>query len=470
MHRSNLSKRGVSPLPMLQSQPTQDETDPQQALEKALVLAGVGEVPVRRVSQYRTRYRSLTRRGVMWLGQTCNVRCYFCYFLGRIEDKAHPEHEFMTLEKAKEICRTLAVDYKNNAIDIQGGEPTIWPGILELVSYCREIGLHPTLITNALALEKADKCEAFRAAGIRDFLISVHGIGEVHDRVVQFPGAHAKQMKALRNLRQLGIPYRFNCVLSKPVVPQLPQIAELAVKTGAHVINFLAFNPFEDQAAGGRRSAVNVPRYSEVSDKLNEALDILEANGVEANVRYYPLCMVDRSHTKSTYNFQQLPYDHHEWDYASWSWTHQQSQRMKAGPTSPLVPLTGQSSLYPHRKHLQRLAQVRGASAVATSLRTVAARTIDHLRDRDALYRANAQLRARELCGYVYDDACKRCSLRNICDGFHGDYASLFGSGEARPVVLGKTISDPRHFIAQQEKWVENEDLDWALPSASTGT
>ncbi len=79
-----------------------------------------------------TTRRTLTRRGVLWLGQTCNLRCYFCYFLNRISDAHHPEHPFMSLEKATEICDTLRTVYHNTAIDIQGGEPTIYPDILPL--------------------------------------------------------------------------------------------------------------------------------------------------------------------------------------------------------------------------------------------------------------------------------------------------------------------------------------------------
>ena len=70
----------------------------------------------------KTKNRVLTRRGVIWLGQTCNQRCYFCYFAHRITNQEHPEHAFMDIEKAKAICRTLRDCYENTSIDIQGGD------------------------------------------------------------------------------------------------------------------------------------------------------------------------------------------------------------------------------------------------------------------------------------------------------------------------------------------------------------
>ncbi|MGH8553307.1 MAG: radical SAM protein, partial [Methylococcales bacterium] len=292
----------------------------------------------------RTRKRSITRRGVLWLGQTCNLRCHFCYFLDRIENKAHPEHAFMSIEKSKQICSMLVDYYENNAIDIQGGEPTLYKHIYELVRHCREISLLPTLITNAVPLFKRENVRKLKEAGIRDLLVSIQGICETYDRIVGMPGAFAKQMQGLDNIIEEGIPIRFNCVLSKPVLPQLGEVADLAISKGARVVNFLAFNPFEDQQLQGKRNTVNVPRYSEVALVLDEAIDKLEAAGIEVNVRYFPICMVAPRHYKNIYNFQQLPFDTHEWDYASWSWTGMQPQRMGFGSVSPLTDL--KSSTY----------------------------------------------------------------------------------------------------------------------------
>ena len=450
---------------------------------------------------FKTREKLLTRRGVLWLGQTCNIRCHFCYFLDRIEQKDHPEHAFMDLEKARNICHDLRYKYGNTSVDIQGGEPTIWRHIEELVAYCHEIGLYPTLITNAIALAKRPKCEQLKQAGIRDLLISVQGLGPVYDEIVGLPGGAVKQAQALQHCIDVGIPFRFNCVLSLKALPQYVAIAELAVSTGALAVNFLAFNPFEDQATG-HRSTVNVPRYSDVAVELNKALDVLADADVEANVRYFPACMVEERHRKSMYNFQQLSYDPHEWDYDSWSWTGQQPQRMKWGDPSEhhsnLAAITynswvfGEQGSSPAPTVLERMrTSARQALEPFPAMREAMKRAYwfvldytDGLRrqdravapvdtmpdelDRDArIYRDHALVRARDHCRYQYAAQCDECDSKAICDGFHGDYASLFGSDEAQPIRVGMKITDPLHYIKDQVKMYEPEEA--SRPFLRTG-
>lgn len=426
-----------------------------EVLEAALALALGPCAPPR--SYARTRRRTLTRRGLVWLGQTCNLRCTFCYFLDRIRDPSHPEHRFMTLEKVKALCDTLVGVYGNNAVDIQGGEPTLHPEIVEIVRHCRAIGLHPTLITNAQRLADPRFVEALAAAGVRDFLVSVQALGAAYDAIVGKPGAHVAQMKALRNLRAAGVPFRFNCVLSKPAVAQLPDLARLAVRTGAHVVNFLAFNPYDDQARG--RSAEGVPRYDELRAPLAQALDILAEAGVEGNARYLPLCVLEARHLPQAWNFQQLSYDHHENDFQSWRWTQRGAQREREAATSRPGSLAERWGAWPSR--------------LAGYLRTRLGLTAPaRVRDDEAarrLYREDGRRRAADDLGYRHPPACSGCDLRAVCDGFHRDYAGFFGAGEARPVDLGGAVEDPVRFIREQAKIVQPEDLGWALAPDDAG-
>ena len=383
----------------------------------------------------KTTDKFITSRGVIWLGQTCNLRCHFCYFHSRITAKDHPDHPFMSLEKAKNICSTLHNCYHNRSVDIQGGEPTIYPEIDALVSHCSDIGLLPTLITNALALDQKKRCISLKEAGINDLLISVHGLGDEYDAICGVKGAHKRQMNALENLMAEKIPFRFNCVLAKSVLPHLTRVADLAIQTGARVVNFIAFNPFEDQQSN-QRSLKDVPAYSEVAPILIEAMEILRDADIECNVRYYPLCMVPEEFRKNLYNFQQLPYDSHEWDYASWSWSAESPQRRRDGEPTNCFTL--------------RQANVRSK---------LFGSKIDYLTDptipREDEYRHSGIIRAKEHCGYKYDPKCSQCSLRQICDGFHGDYSSLWGAGEARPVSLGREIIDPLFYIREQKKIID---------------
>jgi|GEM_PF-1105668 len=280
-----------------------------------------------------TNCRVKSRRGSLWLGQTCNLRCKFCYYSSKIKDITHPEHAFMSIDKAKQICKTLVDVYKNNAVDIEGGEPTIYGDIHELIRYCNEIGLKPTLITNALVLHKIEYCKKFKEAGIADFLVSIHSLGKAYDEIVGVDGASELQMKAIDNINATGIPFRINTVLSNEALPQLMDIARLAVEKGARVVNFIAFNPFIDQNTGDR-NLETIPRYSDIAKRLIPVIDYLDANSIEVNIRYLPMCIFEEKYRKFVQNFQQIIYDQHEWESAGEVWSSARSQRLATEPLS----------------------------------------------------------------------------------------------------------------------------------------
>jgi sulfatase maturation enzyme AslB (radical SAM superfamily) len=453
---------------------------------ETMALARCEERPPATV--YRpTKARKITRRGILWLGQTCNLRCHFCYFLDRIENAEHPEHAFMGLDKAKAICRTLVDFYGNNSIDIQGGEPTLYPPIYDLVEYCASIGLSPTLITNAIALSKHENVLRFRDRGIRDFLISVQGLGSVYDRIVNRNGAHRWQMKALGNLQRAAVPFRFNTVVSKAALPQLMDISRLAVDSGAGVVNFLGFNPFNDQTTG-KRSTENVPQYDEIREPLVAAVEYLVEQKVEVNVRYLPLCLMPDHLRDTAYGFRQLPYDLHENDYASWSWTDLPAQRTGTAELTPpfglgkrlelgaiRTPLRKLDRRFPSvGRQLHRLKQGLERRWARSPAGGVGSQALERL------YLEDGETRAREYTGYRHVEACQECSLRRICDGVYGDYADLFGVEGLRSVKLEVDVRDPQHYTHRQFKvihpldrqWLEEDDgivADAVLQSAAGG-
>ena len=79
------------------------------------------------------------------------------------------------------------------------------------------------------------------------------------------------------------------------------------------------------------------------------------------------------------------------------------------------------------------------------------------------MMRDEAIYRAEHDCNYKYNDSCERCALKNICDGFHGDYVEFFGTEEAVPITSEQPITNHLHYIEHQEKIVEEHDKAWAL-------
>jgi MoaA/NifB/PqqE/SkfB family radical SAM enzyme len=337
-----------------------------------------------------TRERHLTRRGVLWLGLRCDVRCKFCY------DERVPAAEkgWLKTEDAVKALSRFRFYYGNEFVDFMGGEPTLHPAVLDIVAHAASIGLRPTLITHGMHLARAERAVAFAEAGVHDFLVSVHGLGEtvatIHGRGRDNA---ARQIQALDNLGVLGVPFRFNVTMIRDNLTQLEAIAALAADKGARVVNFLTFNPYFEWERD--IDIAFQARHSEIAPYLMRAIDICTAAGVEANVRYMPLCQLP-GYEPHVYTGFQLPYDPHEWDYNSWYDTGHE------GTPSP-----------------------------------------------EWYY--DASRRQRERHNYRNVPACGGCAMREICDGFHAQYAARWGGVEAVPYP-GPVVTDPCHFVRHQDK------------------
>jgi len=256
----------------------------------------------------KSRERHLTRRGVLWLGLRCDVRCKFCYD----EHVPAAQKGWLSLEDAIRALDKFRSYYGNEFVDFMGGEPTLHPAILDITAHAASIGLRPTVITHGMHLARPERATAFAQAGIHDFLVSVHGTGETA-RAIHGRGRDnaARQERALDNLRALGVPFRFNVTMIRDNLTELEAIAALAAGKGARVVNFLTFNPYFEWERDVEISFQ--ARHSDIAPHLMRAIDICTAAGVEANVRYMPPCQLP-GYEQHVYTGYQLPYDPHEWD------------------------------------------------------------------------------------------------------------------------------------------------------------
>ncbi|MCH7631565.1 MAG: radical SAM protein, partial [Proteobacteria bacterium] len=85
--------------------------------------------------------------GISWLEPTtkCNLRCQGCY-----RDLENPVHKSLEEMKAElEVFKRLR---KSDCMSIAGGDPLLYPPIVELVKMIKEMGWKPIINTNGIAL------------------------------------------------------------------------------------------------------------------------------------------------------------------------------------------------------------------------------------------------------------------------------------------------------------------------------
>ncbi|MBW1923793.1 MAG: radical SAM protein [Deltaproteobacteria bacterium] len=251
-----------------------------------------------------------TRRAVVDLNRACNARCLMCYY-------AHDENKWS--KSLDEVKRELdaARERGNTSVDFTGGEPTIYPYMDEAVGYAESIGLHTCIITNGLAL---DRIRRLTRVGCREWLVSIHAYESKHDELLQVPGAWEKVNAAVDYLNEAGCFLRVNTTLTCYNAEDLPRLARFFLdRVNPRIVNFINFNPHyrwgeQDQPRVLQELNRVQVKVSHVAPYLKEALDILNDQHLQANVRYFPFCAL-RGYEAHICNNPQVMFDPYEWDY-----------------------------------------------------------------------------------------------------------------------------------------------------------
>ncbi|MEI8175712.1 MAG: radical SAM protein [Candidatus Omnitrophota bacterium] len=358
----------------------------------------------------------LTRRIDLNVGYSCNIKCRFCYYINDV--RARQRDKDLTTVQCKRLIDRLRAEGME-ALDITGGEPTIRPDLFELVSYARDAGFaRIAVITNGIRLANLAYAKELVAAGVNDFLFSLHGSSAAsHDFVTCVGGSYDLLLKAIRNLLGLSVKVRCNSVVTGSNIHDVYARAQLVRELGIVTLNFIIFNPIE-QAKGS--SAENFLRYSDAAVPLKRAIDDLGPDFKKFTVRYMPFCLM-KGYEAHLQNVHQVHYDHDEWNY-----------------------LLRARIREPYWKWLGGLAV--GYGALPAKARWARWGT-DH-----TLHAAILEAHSR--LNKCRPGACRGCAYAFICGGVWKEYARRFGAGELT-AHHGPLIVEPWHFMTNSQRAVE---------------
>jgi len=343
--------------------------------------------------------RRMSRRTVLYPTMVCNLQCPFCYYR-LLQTKGHQD-----LEVLKQRINRWE-DFYIDSVDVTGGEPLVYPKIVELIKYIKDKGYKATIITNMTLYSKVKE---LAEVGIDEFLVSIHGYNNLHEKMVN-GRVWDRVLKFLEEAKEYNIPFRVNCVVTKTNYKYLEDIANYFLTLDTKIINFIVFNPHPGTLWSAKDQIEHQVQYSLIAKRLKKAIDILDKDKF-VNVRYIPLCtMKDYEHHVT--NFLQNIYEPYEWECLS-----------QFNITREKV-----HELYP-------------------KLKTRAFGTND-------LEVVMNFFRRKDIEKNIWSKKCMTCANRFICDGIYPQYYNRYGDKEFVPYKTELHL-DPITYRLKDLRWLE---------------
>ncbi|HEY4755860.1 MAG TPA: radical SAM protein [Ignavibacteriaceae bacterium] len=185
---------------------------------------------------------TLPDNGISWLEPTarCNLNCYGCY-------RKNIKDSHKSMEQVKHELDVFQSLRKTDCISIAGGEPLLYPNIVELVADIKSRGLKPIINSNGIALTK-ELLHNLKKAGVFGFTFHIDS-KQGRGRGPQWEGKSELELNELRlNYAEMlaaegGIACSFNSTVYGDTLQYVPELAAWAQKhiDIVHTMVFILF-------------------------------------------------------------------------------------------------------------------------------------------------------------------------------------------------------------------------------------
>lgn len=191
----------------------------------------------------------------------CNLSCDHCYRdAGKMGN-----NELLTEEGYALLDEIAKANFK--LMVFSGGEPLIREDIFDLTKYAASLGLRPVYGTNGFFLD-LKTARKLKKAGGAAVAISLHMKDESRmDEFCNTSGAYKKSIEAMRNCKQVGLPFQVNTTIFESNKDEIEEICEIALKRGAKSHHVLFLVP-TGRGKDIEKKSLRAVEYEELIKKL----------------------------------------------------------------------------------------------------------------------------------------------------------------------------------------------------------
>lgn len=177
---------------------------------------------------------------ILNLDGKCNQRCLFCMKSSEIESG----RKIIFTDVIKEIEEARRKGYSH--VDFFGGEPTTYSFLAKAIKVAQNKGMSVSLATNAILFGSKkytvsffEKIDVDKLNSVR---VSLHGKGDVHDRIVQVSGSYDKLIRGMENILRYTERVSVNIVITTLNYESLSELVEILYESGIRAVKFSHIN------------------------------------------------------------------------------------------------------------------------------------------------------------------------------------------------------------------------------------
>ena len=176
---------------------------------------------------------------IVWnITKACNFKCIHCY-----ENAGKKADDELTTDEIIEGIDKLS-RLGVASIAFSGGEPTVHPGIIDLIKHASEDGMYVSMATNGFKTAKIERAKEFADAGLEFVQISLDGLNpETHDNFRGVPNSWNRAVQSIKNFLELGVFVEVSTTVTQENYDEIPGMIDFMRELGVEWFMLYNFIP-----------------------------------------------------------------------------------------------------------------------------------------------------------------------------------------------------------------------------------
>ncbi len=214
---------------------------------------------------------------VLRLMGSCSNRCLFCMVREEMAMSSHMPFD--------EIEKKISHLKEGDAIDLFGGEPTLYPRFWDLMDLVAKRKLIIHLASNCRKMSKPDFMERLSAYPNLNIRTSYLGQNEeIHDYYTNVRGSYRDTVRGMKNVIACKVPLHVNIVIARKNFTALKSMVTQLIDLGVNEVKLSYLTGYDSIQQ-------HLVKLDELRPKLVSAIEILIENGISLQIEKAPLCI-----------------------------------------------------------------------------------------------------------------------------------------------------------------------------------